>query len=102
MGLRVYEYLCRDCGKWMEVMCAYEDRQPTAPCEHCSLGTAEYHISAPPVMGVAIADCVGRKNDKGWQQMREASKLAVEEAGLPVEKRGEIREEIKKLREAKK
>lgn len=101
MGLRLYEYLCRDCGKWMDVLVEYEDRQPTVSCEHCSLGTAEYHISAPPVMGVAIADCVGRKRDQGWQQMKEASKLEKEKAGLPPAKRGEIDQEIKKLREIK-
>lgn len=102
MGLRLYEYLCRDCDKWMDVLVEFEDRQPTVTCEHCGTGTAEYHISAPPVMGVAIADCVGRKNDQGYQRMKEASKLEVAKANLPVEKRGEIQREINKLQEGTK
>lgn len=102
MGLRMYEYLCRDCQKWMDVLVEYEDRQPTVTCEHCGTGTSEYHLSAPAVMGVAIADCVGRKSNKAWQDMKAISKLEVQKANLPPDKRGEIQTEINERRKVDK
>lgn len=101
MSLRLYEYLCRDCGKWMDVLISYEDRQPTVTCDHCGTGTSEYHLSAPAVMGVAIADCIGRKNDKSYQDMKAVSKLEVQKANLPYNKRGEIQKEINERKKVK-
>lgn len=92
---------CPSCGHgWDALVDREEDaagRYP--PCPICSEPHTTKLISAPAVMNRALPDGVRRK---GFKEGAEAMRLESASYDMPPDKRGEINQEIKKLRETKK
>jgi len=49
----IYEYKCRNCGEGFERRLRIEERLQKQPCPACGGGEAEFHMSAPAIVGTA-------------------------------------------------
>lgn len=64
-------------------------------CPSCrEVGSVKRLLDMPNLMQTALPDGTKRR---GWNDLREASKINKQMAGLPPEQRGEASNEIKKL-----
>ena len=89
-----YTYVCEKCEHVTDSFHKLSDPRPEqVPCEQCG-DPARFRISAPMVMQVALPDGTKRK---GWQDLREASKLNRQRAEASDSTRKEMTQEIKKL-----
>jgi hypothetical protein len=92
--LRMVDCKCAACGWYGEDLVNLEDPKPL-PCEICGAAVEVVQtMGAPTVLQASYPD--GHKRP-GFTEGREAAKLKVAMANLPLEKRGEIKKEIQKL-----
>lgn len=92
MGIN-YEYFCESCQHVSVGNYLSSERPSTLACEECN-GTAEYRISMPQIMKVALPDGTRRK---GFAELKEASKLNKLASAATDETKREIKKEIRKL-----
>lgn len=93
-----YQYECTNhaCQIYFEDLIPSDERDTKYPrCPGCHTeGSIRRKIAAPALMLNALPDGTRRK---GWQDLREASKLNVKMAGLDPKDRAEAKKEINKL-----
>lgn len=95
MSWRCNDYVCTGCDYQDTDRVVRRDEQDSQACPECSTVLTRV-LGVPAVMGVALPD--GTYRGVEYQKMKEAAKLEKQAANLPVEKRGELRKEIRKLR----
>lgn len=88
-----YVYWCEKCEHVTDAQYRMSERPDTHPCEICD-EQAEYRIQAPMVMRASYPD--GHKR-KGWDKLRESSKLNKLAANSHGETKKELVREINKL-----
>lgn len=90
----IYQYECRECETYWEVIVPYSQRD-SQPCPACTSLNVETLLAAPTVLRASYRD--GHKR-KGWQDLREANKLVREKAlARGDQNRREIANEIKRI-----
>lgn len=89
-----YTYVCLECDHVTDHNCPYVERPEFVECSICGK-QAEYKLGAPLVMRASYHDGVKRR---GYQDMREASKLNRQKAQTTGQARKEIEKEIRKMR----
>lgn len=87
-----YDYDCEACGDTYDLLVPYAEREEQV-CPVCA-GPVTRQFPSRMVLKASFPD--GHKR-KGWDKVREASKLNIEKAGTRVSDRKEISREIKKL-----
>lgn len=98
MSWRCNDYMCGSCEYEDTDRVVRRDEQDNQVCPECGEKLVR-QLGAPAVMGVALPD--GTYRGTQYQKMKEAAKLEKQAANLPVEKRGELKAEIRKLRGGK-
>lgn len=51
----IYEYTCRACGTSFEKRLKVEERQQKQTCPECGRVEAEFHMSAPGLVGIGAS-----------------------------------------------
>jgi len=97
------DYQCEECGHVWTELNARDNRPDKLDCEaECGLGelSAIKLFSSPTPLRHSFHDGVNRGDS--WKKLKEASKLNKQMLGMPHEKRGELRSEIRKLKKTDK
>jgi putative FmdB family regulatory protein len=92
-----YKYVCRSCGWDTVEVRSIEHRDDFPECGVC--GTSDdivRPIEAPGIMFTALVDGQ-RRSDSAYQKLKEKTVLESIRADTPVNKRGDLDREIKKL-----
>jgi putative FmdB family regulatory protein len=95
-----YDYHCAACDTVQTILVPYEKRDdPGVPCPGCgAYGPGNECLERLMVMpNTTRASYVDGHRRKGWDDLREANKLAREKAVAKGESRKEIAREIRKL-----
>lgn len=95
MSWRCNNYDCSSCEYQDIDRIVQRAEQDAQKCPECGASLIR-QLGAPAVMGVALPD--GTYRGTQYQKMKEAAKLEKQAANLPVEKRSDIKAEIRKLR----
>jgi hypothetical protein len=95
MSWRCNNYSCSECSYYDVDRVVRRDEQDNQLCPECGAALSR-ELGAPAVMGVALPD--GTYRGVEYQKMKEAAKLEKQAANLPVEKRQDLKKEIRKLR----
>lgn len=107
-GRGVYrDYHCNACDSTFEKRLTYQAHKEfeegnfvDMECPACDTrGYVSYRPSMPTVMNAAIPD--GANKSEALRDLREASKLELQKANLPVDQRGAIQKEIDSLKSTK-
>lgn len=88
-----YSYTCQDCESISDHIFSHASRPDNIKCA-CG-GISTYTLYMPNINGKT--SYLDGKKRKGWQDMKEISKLKVEAASSRSDKKKEIAKEIKKL-----
>jgi putative FmdB family regulatory protein len=89
-----YKYTCSNCGETTYQVFKYIDRPKSIICPACE-NEAQYSIDAPAVMEKALPDTAGR--GKHYSEIKEYARLKKIEADLPVDKRTDVKKELRKI-----
>ena len=92
---RTYDFLCKSCGFRHDEIFHKGEQPETLDCPSCGEEMKEV-IGAPMPLRASYHDGYRRGGD--YQLVKEASKLEVQAANLPHEKRKELKQEITKLK----
>jgi ribosomal protein L37AE/L43A len=88
-----------DCQTATDLVVRRDEAGDSWECPDCGGEMKRAYLSVPMPLRKSFRDGVRRKN---FREGIEALRLEADSYNLPVEKRGEINKEIKKLREVKK
>jgi len=93
-GWRTLDIECSQCGTVSDLLVRTADVDKEHTCPECGYEKCTRMLSAPMVLRASHQS--GYNRGPAWADLKEASKLKVERANLPHDKRGDIDKEISK------
>lgn len=94
-----YNYECKSCEIVWEEFSSYEDREGPKHCSMCNeLTGKKVWVRMPGITRASYIDSNKTARARELEPLKQAAKLEAESFNVPIEQRGEIKKEIKKLK----